>query len=122
VQLDGQHCPIAELWEMFQNHSEADTRRSFVGFEWARGSSAGNEWAANPGGDRLPLTFGYLLLAAPVWPVAVLFGVGPGIWLLARRRERRRSLSGHCPACGYDLRATPDRCPECGAVPAKGAA
>ena len=43
-----------------------------------------------------------------------LMAVLPSIWLLSSRRQRSRSRLGLCRVCGYDLRASASRCPECG--------
>jgi hypothetical protein len=58
----------------------------------------------------------------PHWSFALLFAVPPALHLSATFRSRRLRHAGHCCACGYDMRATPERCPECGAVPAAPAA
>jgi hypothetical protein len=49
-----------------------------------------------------------------------VYCLGGTVLLLRRVREiftERRRDSGQCLQCGYDLRATPGRCPECGAIP-----
>ena len=63
------------------------------------------------------VSVGERAVIAPDWSVMLACLALPLTTLGRHLVRRRRNRVGRCPSCGYDLRATPDRCPECGAVP-----
>jgi hypothetical protein len=53
----------------------------------------------------------------PYYVLTLVTGVPACLWTTRRLWRRKMTGRGLCPSCGYDLRATPGRCPECGRVP-----
>ena len=87
-------------------------------------SSAGHiEWNEHRfDGDHRMIEVGREL-EVPYSALALITGAVPAAFFawrakswLTRYRFRETTRRARCHACGYDLRATSDRCPECGTV------
>lgn len=100
-------------WPEFNRYLRAD-RQAVLGWQYYRQRSS------QPLGDAPVIATVYhdtTALCIPYWGLVTAAALLPAAWLLAtlRRMVRGRRIGrGLCAACGYDLRATPDRCPECG--------
>ena len=58
----------------------------------------------------------------PHWVFMVAAAILPTVWLGQEWKKLRRIRHGLCLTCGYDLRASKERCPECGtAIPSDSA-
>ena len=85
-----------------------------VSADWSKGGFQYSHWH-----DKDELNdFRDWHVLAPSWFWIALSSVFPMIALFRKSHRQWRSKSGCCSACGYDLRASPDRCPECGTAPA----
>jgi hypothetical protein len=93
-------------WASVEWPWEADVRRNYGEFH-LRISSASGAFDIGEGHhfEHWPV---------PYWKLVALGALVLSQTAILRRRRRRFEMVGFCTACGYDLRATPERCPECG--------
>jgi hypothetical protein len=71
-------------------------------------------WFWNNSGAHMRLEFGFHPAGILALVIVASLLLAEGLLSRSLQQSAARRAAGQCPACGYDLRATPDRCPECG--------
>jgi hypothetical protein len=64
-----------------------------------------------------PMSVGWRMVEVLVYLLLVA-AIATFVVRRSQSRIRQLSMTHVCRRCGYDLRATPDRCPECGTIAA----
>ena len=69
-----------------------------------------------PQGSNEQWVFQRRSISVPHWAAVVAMLLPACLYTLGQFIRLRRTRVGLCQRCGYDLRASPERCPECGAA------
>jgi hypothetical protein len=80
-------------------------------FGWVQVGRTTYVWGSSAWTSRVV----HVSLVIPMILTLPLAWMGVRVWRMPTLRERRRAM-GLCGECGYDVRATPGRCPECGTM------
>jgi hypothetical protein len=111
------HSVASPPWHDRWTRLMADRPRWWQRFDWPGGYSADGatfgiyaDLGSNAARQR------YLIVRVPYWFIATTSALLPAVALVRWLRARRRRQAGQCCRCGYDLRGSSQRCPECGTI------
>jgi hypothetical protein len=112
--------PSIKRWSLSALISVAAVAAVVSSFGWAFVACFLADFGLGVGQQTPALSLVAIVLAGSVLATGTLFVC---VFVMASRivrahRDKKKMLRvGKCRVCGYDLRATPNRCPECGAIP-----
>jgi hypothetical protein len=109
---DGAHEATGFRWQT-KKHSPGLFNRTTIHSVRDFGAQPGFVWRNFEFTNRDPFR---PLITVPHWALVMLLAFLPSWGLIRHAGHGKSRVAGICPQCGYDLGATPDRCPECGAV------
>jgi hypothetical protein len=116
-QLSATHPYTAKPWRWTWNTKPSPRRTTtaspafdVLGFWWE------GHWRQANNDREYNRKLSEFFLGVPYWFTMLLAAAMPAKWFVHVRRRRSRVARGLCVRCGYDLRESPKRCPECGAV------
>jgi len=116
--LPAEYSSPDEMWRDVQRHRGWTTAPPRESIAYWEPSSLGFQYHDDPSSiSGAAVTVRDRLRVIPYWFMVTATGLIPAWWLCRaiRVRVRRRRNRWACTSCGYDCRATPERCPECDA-------
>jgi hypothetical protein len=114
------HMRVSSSNGLFSMNFNPDWPRPDLGWNTVQ-NGQGTVFGPAPANQPYNFTLRVRSIVLAWWVIAAIALIPMGLRGIGWVIKRRRIAAGRCVMCGYDLRASPERCPECGAKVEAGA-